>query len=40
MLHKGLADCASDVVTGGDEDGVFGEAVHEDNQELVASIWR
>ena len=28
------------MVTGGDEDGVFGEAVHKDNQELAASIWR
>ena len=40
MLHEGLTDCASGVVTGGDEDGVFGEAVHKDDQELVASIWR
>ena len=40
MPHEGLADCASGVVTGGDEDGVFGETVNEDDQELVASIWR
>ena len=40
MLHEGLTDCARGVVTGGDEDGVFGEAVHEDDQELVASIAR
>ena len=40
MPHKGLADCAGDVVTGEDEDGVFGETVNEDDQELVASIWR
>ena len=40
MPHEGLTDCACGVITGGDEDGVFGEAVHEDNQELVASIRR
>ena len=40
MPHEGLTDCARGVVTGGDEDGVLGEAVHEDDQELVALIWR
>ena len=40
MPHEGLTDCARGVLTGGDEGGVFGEAVHEDDQELVASIWR
>ena len=40
MPHEGLTDCASGVVTGGDEDGVFGEAVHEDYHDFVASIWR
>ena len=40
MPHEGLANCACGVITGGDEDGVFGEAAHEDNQELMASIGR
>ena len=40
MPHEGLTDGASGVVTRGDEDGVFGEAVHEDDQELVVLIWR
>ena len=40
MPHEGLTDCARGVVAGGDKDGVFGEAIHEDDQELVASIWR
>ena len=40
MPHEGLADCAGGVVARGDEDGVFGETVHKDDQELVTSIWR
>ena len=40
MPHEGLTDCACGVITGGDENGVFGEAVHEDNQQFVASIGR
>ena len=40
MPYEGLTDCARGVVAGGDEDGVFGEAIHEDDQELMASIWR
>ena len=40
MSHEGLTDCACGVITGGDENGVFGEAVHGDNQEFVASIGR
>ena len=35
MSHEGLTDCARSVITGGDEDGVFAEAVHKNNQELV-----
>ena len=40
MPHEGLCDCAGGVVTGGNEDGVFGETVNKDDQELVVSIWR
>ena len=40
MPHEGLADCACGGITGRDEDGVLGEAIYEDNQELVASIGR
>ena len=40
MPHEGLTDCACGVITGTDEDGVFGEAIYEDNQELVASLGR
>ena len=40
MPHEGLTDCACGVITGGDENGVFGGAIYEDNQEFVASIGR
>ena len=40
MPHEGLADCVCGVITGRDEDGVLGEAIYEDNQELVPSIGR
>ena len=40
MMHEGLTDCACGVITGKDEDGVFGEAIYDDNQEVVASIER
>ena len=38
MVHKGFADCIGGMVAGGDEDGIFREAIHEDNQELVAVV--
>ena len=40
VSHEGLTDCACDVITGGDENSMLQEAIHEDNQELVASIGR
>ena len=40
MPHEGLTDCACDVITGGDENSILREAIHENNQELVASIGR
>ena len=40
MPHKGLADGVGGVVAGWDEDGILRVAVYEDNQELVAVIWR
>ena len=40
MAHECFADCVRDVVTGRDEDGILGEAIHKDNQELVAAIGR
>ena len=40
MPYEGLTNCACGLITGGDGDGVFGEAVHGDNQELMASIGR
>ena len=40
MVHEGFADCIHGMVAGGDEDGILREAIHEDNQELVAVIWR
>ena len=39
MAHKSFVDCIRGMVAGGDEDGVLREAIHEDNQELVAVIW-
>ena len=38
MAHKSFADCISGMVAGGDEDGILREAIHEDNQELVAVV--
>ena len=40
MPHEGLTDCAHGVITGRDENNVLREAIHEDNQELMASIGR
>ena len=40
MAHEGLADCGCSVVTGRDEDGVFGKAINKYNQELVAVVGR
>ena len=40
MPQEGLTDFACCVITGRDEDGVFGEAICEGNQEPVASIGR
>ena len=40
MAHEGFADCIGGVVAGRDEDGVLGKAIHKDNQELVAVVWR
>ena len=40
MPHEGLADCVGGVVAGWDEDGILRVAVYEDDQELVAVIWR
>ena len=40
MAQEGFADCVCGVVTGRDEDGVLGEAIHKDNQEIVAAIGR
>ena len=40
MPHESFADRIGGVVAGGDEDGVLRIAAHEDNQELVAVIWR
>ena len=40
MAHEGFADCSCGVVTGRDEDGVFGKAIDKYNQELVAVIGR
>ena len=40
MAHEGFADCIGGVVAGGDEDGILQEAVHEDDQELMAVIQR
>ena len=40
MQHERLADCVGGVVAGWDEDGILRVAVHEDDQELVAVIWR
>ena len=37
--HKGFADCIRGMVAGWDEDGILREAIHEDNQELVAVVW-
>ena len=40
MADKGFADCTCGVVAGRDEDDVLGKAIHKDNQELVALVWR
>ena len=40
MLHEGLADGVGGVVAGWDEDGILRVAVYEDDQELVAVIWK
>ena len=40
MAHEGFADCVRGVVTGRDEDGVFGKAIYKYNQELVAVVGR
>ena len=40
MTHKGFTDCIGGMVAGRDDDGIFGEAIHEDNQELIAVVWR
>ena len=40
MAHKVFTDCTGGMVTGRDEDGISGEAIHEDNQELVEVVWR
>ena len=40
MLHEGLVDCVGGVVARWDEDGILRVAVYEDDQELVAVIWR
>ena len=40
MTHEGLADCVRCVVTGRDEDGVFGKAIYNYNQDLVAVVGR
>ena len=40
MAHEGFADCVRGVVTGRDEDGVFGKTIHKYNQELVAVVGR
>ena len=40
MAHEGFADFICGVVAGRDEDGVLGKAIHKDNQELVAVVWR
>ena len=40
MAHESFADCVCGMVTGRDEDGVLGKAIHKDNQELVAAIGR
>ena len=40
MAYEGFADCTYGVVAGRDEDGVLGKAIHKDNQELVAVVWR
>ena len=40
MTHESFADRIGGVVAGGNEDGVLRITFHEDNQELVAVIWR
>ena len=40
MPHEGLTDCARGVITGGDENSILQEAIHEGNQEFVVSIGR
>ena len=40
MAHEGFADCSCIVVTGRDEDGVFGKAIDKYNQELVVVVGR
>ena len=40
MPHEGLTERAHSVITGGDEDSVLREAIHEDNQEFVAPMGR
>ena len=40
MAHEGFTDCIGSMVAGRDEDSILGEAIHEDNQELVAVVWR
>ena len=40
MAHESFTDRIGGVVSGGDEDGLLRITVLEDNQELVAVIWR
>ena len=40
MAHEGFADCSCGVVTGRDEDGVFGKVIDKYNQGLVSVVGR
>ena len=40
MPHEGFADSVGGVIAGWDEDGILRVAVYEDDQDLMAVIWR
>ena len=40
VAHEGFADRVGGVVVGGDEDSIFGIAIHKNDQELMAVVRR